>query len=155
MKNREVGEIFVWDCKGQPRKFIKTQSGIVNYAVYIAKNNPDICGEWFEGCEVHHKDFNRLNDVAENLICLTPEEHHIMHLRQNCKSVIGWCKNKVIGVWNSMTAASNDTGCSIPSISHYCKHNYSKSSNWKDYKWQYVDNYLANWWDKEMDKCIN
>lgn len=148
---RQIGEIFISGKSKEARRYIKTQSGIVNYAVYIAKNNPDICGEWFEGCEVHHKDFNKLNDTPENLICLTSLEHHKLHTKQ----IIGWYNDEIIGVWHSMTAASNDTGCSIPSISHYCKHNYSISSTWKDYKWQYVDNYLADWWDKEMDKCIN
>lgn len=154
-KNREVGEIFIWNWGNQPRKFIKTQSGIITYAVYLAKNNPDICGEWFEGCEVHHKDFNRLNDVAENLICLTPEEHHRIHRIQYGKQVIGWYKGKIIGIWGSMTQASNETKCSLPSISYYCKHQHPKSNTYIDYQFMYLDEWLADWWEKEMDKAVS
>lgn len=33
----------------------------------VAKAFPEICGEWFEGCEVNHKDENKMNNAAENL----------------------------------------------------------------------------------------
>lgn len=35
--------------------------------------------EWFEGCEVHHKDGNVFNNTLENLVCLTKEEHIEAH----------------------------------------------------------------------------
>lgn len=49
------------------------------YHILVAKAFPEICGEWFEGCVVHHKDFNRLNNVPENLVILTQSEHHKLH----------------------------------------------------------------------------
>lgn len=49
------------------------------YHQLVAKAFPEICGEWFEGCQVHHKDFDKLNNVPENLIVLTPSEHHKVH----------------------------------------------------------------------------
>ena len=49
------------------------------YHILVAKAFPEICGEWFEGCEVHHKDFNKLNNVPENLIILSSSEHHKLH----------------------------------------------------------------------------
>lgn len=33
----------------------------------VAKAFPEICGEWFDGCEVDHVDTNRLNNNAYNL----------------------------------------------------------------------------------------
>lgn len=45
----------------------------------VAKAFPEICGEWFEGCEIHHKDFNKLNNVPENLIVLSHSEHRKLH----------------------------------------------------------------------------
>lgn len=33
----------------------------------VARAFPEICGEWFEGCEVDHIDTNRLNNNAYNL----------------------------------------------------------------------------------------
>ena len=40
---------------------------------------PEICGEWFEGCNIHHKDHNRLNNSAENLKVMTIDEHKKLH----------------------------------------------------------------------------
>jgi len=47
----------------------------------IAKAFPEICGEWFEGCEVHHIDGNPLNNEANNLLVCTREEHLAFHKR--------------------------------------------------------------------------
>lgn len=40
---------------------------------------PEICGEWFEDCQVHHKDFDFSNNRADNLMVLTAEEHFKIH----------------------------------------------------------------------------
>ena len=45
----------------------------------VAKAFPEICGEWFEGCEVHHKNHNPSDNVAENIIVLTMDEHKKIH----------------------------------------------------------------------------
>lgn len=34
---------------------------------------------WFEGCEVHHKDGNVFNNTLDNLVCLMKEEHIEAH----------------------------------------------------------------------------
>ena len=47
--------------------------------VLVAQTFPEICGSWFEGCHVHHKDLNRSNNEATNLICLVPEQHFNLH----------------------------------------------------------------------------
>lgn len=47
--------------------------------VLVAKAFPEICGEWFEGCQVHHKDRNKLNNMASNLTILTKEQHALEH----------------------------------------------------------------------------
>lgn len=47
--------------------------------ILVAKAFPEICGEWFEGAEIHHKDFNPLNNCADNLVVLTKEEHILIH----------------------------------------------------------------------------
>ena len=51
----------------------------------VAKAFPEICGKWFEGCEIHHKDGNYLNNRADNLECLSKEEHHNIHWRKKKK----------------------------------------------------------------------
>lgn len=56
--------------------------------VIVAKAFPDICGEWFEGAAVHHKNFNRGDNRPENLIVLTHSEHsklHYLHLPDSFK----------------------------------------------------------------------
>lgn len=47
--------------------------------VLIARAFPEICGEWFPGCHVHHKDFNPRNNTPENLIVLSAREHLQYH----------------------------------------------------------------------------
>lgn len=41
----------------------------------VAMTFPEICGEWFEGCEVDHKDTNKLNNNAFNLRVCTHKEN--------------------------------------------------------------------------------
>lgn len=47
--------------------------------VLVARAFPEICGEWFDGAVVHHKDGDRQNNNAENLIILTKDEHNRIH----------------------------------------------------------------------------
>ena len=49
------------------------------YHVIVAKAFPEICGNWFEGCHVHHKDFNPLHNTPDNLIVMTEREHLQLH----------------------------------------------------------------------------
>lgn len=52
------------------------------YHILVAKAFPEICGEWFEGCDVHHKDGNKMNNVPENLTVITKIEHHKIHYQE-------------------------------------------------------------------------
>lgn len=49
------------------------------FHVVVAKAFPEICGIWFEGCHVHHKDFNPLHNAPENLVVMTEREHLQLH----------------------------------------------------------------------------
>ena len=47
--------------------------------IMVAQHFPEICGEWFEGAVVHHKDYDSLNNNADNLIVMSKEEHYKLH----------------------------------------------------------------------------
>lgn len=129
---RKVGDIFLQPSSG--RYMIKTEEGVIYYAVYIARKHPEICGMWFEGCEVHHIDGNKINDVPENLLCLPSKVHHKLHT----KKVVGYLNDVIIGVFNSLTEASKETGCPISTISYYCNHNKPQSSPYANWKWRRI-----------------
>lgn len=65
--------------KEHPYYCVSDSGKTVYIHTLVAKAFPEICGEWFEGCEVHHKDCNPLNNCAENLIVCTKEEHLLFH----------------------------------------------------------------------------
>ena len=46
---------------------------------FVAMTFPEICGEWFDGCQVHHIDKNTKNNCAYNLQVVSKEEHKDLH----------------------------------------------------------------------------
>ena len=55
----------------------------------VAKAFPEICGNWFEGCEVHHLDKNPANNHADNLKICTKEEHFEYHREDRTNRMLG------------------------------------------------------------------
>lgn len=55
----------------------------------VAKAFPEICGNWFEGCEVHHLDKNPANNHADNLVVCTKEEHFEYHREDRTNRMLG------------------------------------------------------------------
>ena len=126
---RNLNDIFIYSG----RNYIKTEQGIIAYAVYVAKNNPEICGEWFDGCEVHHIDGNKLNDIPQNLICLSKEDHHRVHT----KTVVAFKNNKFLGKYASETECASTLNIDISAISYYCKHQMAISPAFSDYRFAF------------------
>ena len=116
--------------KNQNRNYIKIGGKLISNAIYVAKNNPEICGEWFEGAECHHINYNSSDDRPNNIVVLTSEEHHKIH----SKSIDVFFKNKYIGRFPSMTEASKKLNITIPSISYYIKNQKPISSTYTDYR---------------------
>ena len=75
MKERPIQ----YNKKRQNRGYIKLNGKGYYLAELVARAYPEICGEWFKGCEVHHKDGNTLNNNINNLVVLSKQEHLKLH----------------------------------------------------------------------------
>lgn len=129
----------------------------------VAKAFPEFCGEWFEGCQVHHKDFDPKNNAAENLIILTPSEHQKYHYAQKIikpyqapergkaisqakKGIPNLSSRKPInqfslnGIlikrWNSISEINKKLGYSTGQICDCCKGNNKTAHG---FLWSYAD----------------
>lgn len=47
--------------------------------ILVAKANPEICGEWFKGCVVHHLNEDKTDNRPENLRVMSRAEHNSHH----------------------------------------------------------------------------
>lgn len=70
-----------------PKRSNRVVYRIENTSYYVArtvaKAYPEICGIWFEGCEVHHIDRNPLNNVPSNLLVIDVHNHRLLHSSEN------------------------------------------------------------------------
>lgn len=143
----------------------------------VAKYFPEICGEWFDGCQVHHKNFNKLDNRAENLIVLTKEEHHKLHYKtapdtftkpskkrnENISKALKGRKaiekyipviqinknNILVGLFESGFAAAKRMNKSQGNISSCCKGSLKYAYG---YKWRYLEDQLADWLEEIQDE---
>ena len=65
--------------KRKNRRYIKLNQDTYFFNILMVNAFPEICGEMFDGCEVHHIDGNKENDAATNLKVMSKEEHHRLH----------------------------------------------------------------------------
>ena len=130
--------------------------------ILVAKAFPEICGEWFDGCHVHHKDQNPSNNKAENLICLSKREHYNIHteLGSHKKEKNYWYRKKLpkemvqkivkkkrkpiiqmdlhgneLCYWFSVTDCERETGMNKASINRVC---LGKQKTSYGFKWRYA-----------------
>lgn len=79
VKLNRILEGYIDKTRNYKRKNVDVDGNIMRLHRIVAKAFPEICGEWFNKCEVHHLDFNPLNNRADNLKVCTKEEHLIYH----------------------------------------------------------------------------
>lgn len=106
----------------------------------VAKAFPEICGEWFEGCQVHHKDGNPLNNNASNLIVVSHNKHWNIHreegIKHPSKPVFQYDYDwNFIRQYDSIETAAN----SVKGV-YDCLRNAIHSENhfYKGYRWLYA-----------------
>lgn len=136
--------------------------------ILVAKHFPEICGEWFEGCQVHHKNFNKLDNRAENLIVLSKSEHQKLHYKNApdtfTKStqkritsikkaltgriaiekhipIVQFENNKIVGIYENGKNAALKLNKSQGNISSCCKGHLKSAYG---YQWVYLNTYLAD-----------
>ena len=93
MRNKEtkvIEEIHAYKRNGTNYKAAMVRNRQLSRLV--AKGFPEICGEWFEGCVVHHLDENPLNNRAGNLKICTRKEHDAYHYEERRQRCIERCK---------------------------------------------------------------
>lgn len=111
----------------------------------VVKAFPEICGPWFEGCEVHHIDHNPSNNNASNLLVLSVAEHRKIHSesevtselkrngRKNTKPVLQLKNGVPYFIWESIREAEKIGGFTYRSI-QYClngEYTHHKGFQWK------------------------
>ena len=91
----------------------------------VAKAFPEICGEWFDGCEVNHKDEDKSNNAAENLeICDRRYNNLYSHIEKNLhgdivcrKPIIAFKDGLYVSDYPSISEASRQLGICVQLIS--------------------------------------
>ncbi len=111
----------------------------------VAKAFPEICGEWFEGCVVHHIDHNTKNNNASNLVVMPAEEHKKLHSESEITNELKRTSKKSMKhllqlkngvpyfIWKSIQEAADIGGFTYRAIEHCLTGDYS---NHKGYQWE-------------------
>lgn len=136
------------DDKGSTKMFS------MHRLIWIAVN-----GKIPNNMEINHIDEDKTNNSISNLSLTTHIDNCNWGTRNKRiignrsgkfapKPVISIKNNKIINYFAS-TRDAEKNGFFSGAISNCCN---GKSNSYKGLKWKYVDDYIADWWEEEMDK---
>lgn len=132
------------------RKITLRNKVSVTYRVarLVALAFPEICGKYFEGAQVDHKNTTPTDDRAENLMWVTPSGQHLNPLTKKHKSlsqlnrkdkskwVIKLSKNnEILHFYPSAAQAARETGLDRSNIRKCC----IEGSTAGGYNWKYAE----------------
>ena len=117
--------------------------------ILVAKAFPEICGKWFDGAVVHHKDRNKLNNNADNLIVLTVEQHYEEHRNERVELGKILFKGKHHTEESRLSMSKSHTGKQL-SDNHKKKIGDSLSKPVVELD---MNNNYIKVWDKMKDAC--
>ena len=71
-----------WVLGKRKKRAVGINGKTIEYHILVAKAFPEVCGEWFDDCNVHHSNFNPYDNRPENLVVLTATEHSKLHYQE-------------------------------------------------------------------------
>lgn len=120
-------------------------------------------GEIPKDLTVNHIDENKENNSISNLNLMTNYENchwgtHFERMKATirtkyAKPILG-IKKGVIELYFPSTESASQNGFHSGHIADCCKGKKNHNQH-KGYKWQYQDDYLADWWEQEMGKALS
>lgn len=109
----------------------------------VAKAFPEICGEWFDGCQVNHKDENGKNNNVTNLeVCNATYNMNYGTLKERIAEHFNKPVNQIkdgiiIDTFPSIKIASKKTNIIGSNIAKCCRgYKYRKTAG--GFQWQYA-----------------
>lgn len=151
LKQNKSIYIRVYLCKNGKGKLLSVHR-------LVARAFPEICGEWFDGCEVDHIDTNKHNNIATNLKVCTKKENNnnpntlVNRSKWQINGNAYWCNKKgekhpkskitlqytkdgeFIREWVNQTLIQNELGILQCDISRCCN---GKRKTAGGFRWEY------------------
>ena len=116
----------------------------VDIHLLVVRAYPEICGEWYKGCQVNHLDEDKSNNNAHNLQVTSPKQNCLWGTRSERKTKAGSGiprriyqydeEGELVGWYDSQALAARFLGINQTNISRCMKGIYKTAGG---YKWSY------------------